>query len=112
VYPRDPDLAARLAASQLATLEQFGIAPPPTAAAPPGQAAERRDIDSLLCAAADAMNGPPRAVRPIVTAAFVRARDMGLTVEAVAAALLVSENAEKPAIGPAQGPAPTENQPT
>jgi hypothetical protein len=92
VHAKDPDLAARIAASQMATLEQFGIAPPsPPPAAPPvaqsSSAPSSRDLDSLLCAAADAMNAPPRAARPVIVAAFVKARDLGLSIEAVATAL-------------------------
>ncbi len=47
--------------------------------------------DSVVCAAADAMNLPPRALRPALLAAFKRAHTLGLSVEAVKAWLESSE---------------------
>ena len=41
-------------------------------------------IDSVVRAAADAMGVTPDAIRPAVAAAFERARDAGLDVQAVA----------------------------
>ena len=92
VYPKDPALAARIAASQRTTLADFGVAlppppPQPVSSPPPPRAVSPRAADSVVCAAADAMNAPPRVARPVVEAAFACAREMGLSVEAVAAAL-------------------------
>jgi hypothetical protein len=44
-------------------------------------------VDSVVCAAAEAMSLSPQATRPSVLAAFARARDAGLTLAAVVAAL-------------------------
>jgi hypothetical protein len=107
VHPKNPELAARIAAWERVTLVDFGIAPPPprpppaaalpppVAALPPARAVSPRDADSVVCAAADIMNVPPRVARPVVAAAFARAREMGLSVEAVAAALQASKPADQ-----------------
>lgn len=58
-------------------------------------------VDSVICAAAEAMSLPPQTVRPAIVAAFVRARDARLTTEAVAAAL--SPPKTVPATGKGEG---------
>jgi hypothetical protein len=45
-------------------------------------------VDSVVYAACEAMEAPSRAVRPAVFAAFRRARELGLSVEAVERELL------------------------
>jgi len=40
-------------------------------------------VDSVVCAAAEAMSLSPQAIRPAVLAAFARARDAGLSLDAV-----------------------------
>ncbi|MDP8999386.1 MAG: hypothetical protein M3O46_04670, partial [Myxococcota bacterium] len=94
VYPRNPQVAARLAQAAGTSLEQLGlvVAPPPSAVPPapppsPFVASSLFTVDSITCAAADAMNMVPEAVRPGLRAAFERARDLGLSVADVAAAL-------------------------
>jgi hypothetical protein len=93
VYPKDPELAAQLAAAVGQSLVSLGIekpaAPPPApvvAPAPPPPPIEDI-VDSIVCAAADAMNAHPRDVRPALLAAFTRARRLGLGVETVEKAL-------------------------
>jgi hypothetical protein len=44
-------------------------------------------VDSVVCAAAEAMSLVPQAIRPAVLAAFTRARDARLTPDAVVAVL-------------------------
>jgi hypothetical protein len=44
-------------------------------------------VEAVVCAAADAMDVSPRAMRPALLAAFTRARRIGLTVEAMEKAL-------------------------
>jgi hypothetical protein len=44
-------------------------------------------VDSITCAAADAMKLLPEAVRPALRAAFERARDLQLSATEVASAL-------------------------
>ena len=81
VFPRDPALAARIAGREKETLESLGLvspAPPPPPPEPPAHMA-----DLVVCAAADALDVSPRAVRPALYAAFRRAREAGLTLEQV-----------------------------
>jgi len=104
VYAKNPKLAAELAARAQTTPQELGIAPPPPSRkapepAPAPSPPSPRAADSVLCAAADVMNLPPRSVRPALTAAFVRARELGLSVETVAAALQASEDEEPPKVG-------------
>jgi transcriptional regulator with XRE-family HTH domain len=64
------------------------LAPAPTprepAAAPaPHAPAPKHLVDAVLFAAADAVDMVPRAVTPAVVAAFTRAHELGLSIEAV-----------------------------
>ncbi|HEY3822534.1 MAG TPA: helix-turn-helix transcriptional regulator [Polyangiaceae bacterium] len=61
-------------------------APPPLPPAPPPIPA-RVLVDSVVCAAAEAMSLSPQTLRPAVLAAFARARDAGLTLDAVVGVL-------------------------
>jgi len=58
-------------------------APPPAPAPTPAPVL----VDAIVCAAAEAMALAPQAVRPALLAAFGRARDVGMTAEAVVAVL-------------------------
>jgi transcriptional regulator with XRE-family HTH domain len=58
-----------------------GPAPAPAPAPAPSQASAQDLGDAVLCAVAEASDLPPRAVRPLLYAAFERARALGLTVE-------------------------------
>jgi hypothetical protein len=91
VYPHDKQLAAELAAAASATLEGLGLvqppAPPPPPPAPPPPLPTELVVDSLVCAAAEALDVPPRTVRAAIFAAFDRARRLRLTVDDVAVAL-------------------------
>ena len=88
----DADLADEmLAAGGLQEPIAAPIAPaapdePVPAAITPALPAEYR-IDAILCAAADAIDAVPRDVKPAIVAAFVRAKQMGLSIEEVVAAL-------------------------
>jgi transcriptional regulator with XRE-family HTH domain len=94
-HPTDAALAAELAAAGGATLETLGLAapaPPPAVAAPPPPPAPpplptRLLAEAVVCAAAEELDTPPRAVRGILRAAFRRAREMHLSVEAMDDAL-------------------------
>ena len=97
-YPKDPEVAAALAAASGQTLESLGIVPPPLPAAPPpGVAAPpppkddpvktRLLVEAVVCAAAEALDASPRAVRGALFAAFACAREAGLPVETVEKAL-------------------------
>ena len=88
-----PNLAAQLAQSVGESLVSLGVvkpAPPPVVASAPGVPSPppvEDVVDSIVCAAADAMNVLPRDVRPALLAAFTRARRLGLGIEAVESAL-------------------------
>jgi DNA-binding XRE family transcriptional regulator len=106
VYPRDPQLAAEIAAACHDTLQGIGLLVPasmaPAPAPPPPPAPRPRPsplvVDAVVCAAADAMQGPPASVRPMVLAAFERAEALELTVSDVVSAL----RGEAPADGKAK----------
>jgi transcriptional regulator with XRE-family HTH domain len=81
VFPADASLAAELAEATGTTLVALGLLPPPApAAAPPAPAVPDRVIDAVVCAAAEALQVMPQAARPAVLAAFVCARELGLSV--------------------------------
>jgi hypothetical protein len=97
VYPRDPELAAVLASTLGSTLEGLGIVsppppplPPPEAAPPPPPPLPTGVVDAVVCAAAEAMELTPRAVRRGLHAAFARAQEIGLTLDAVVQVLAAS----------------------
>jgi transcriptional regulator with XRE-family HTH domain len=77
VYARDSALASEVAISVGTTVEALGLAPP-EAPAP-----IENIVDSVVCAAAEAMDALPRAIRPALMAAFARARELHLSIEDV-----------------------------
>jgi hypothetical protein len=93
VYPKDASLAGEIARAGGTTVEALGLVPAPLPpAAPPAPPVKPRPdpehiVDTIVCAASDAMNVLPEAVRPALRAAFRRARLVGLTVEEVERAL-------------------------
>ena len=108
VYPIDAPLAAKLLASEGETLESVGIvgpAPPEQPPRPP--LAPMFAVDTVVCAAAEAMSAAPQSVRPAVLAAFERAKAIGLSVEQVVSGLAQREAASalrgKPSGGDASG---------
>jgi hypothetical protein len=84
VHPRDAALASEIAAAAGEALSTIVAAPPPTVA-PVDEL--RSHVDGLVCAAAEAMNVPPAAVRPALAAAFGRARAMHMSLDAIATVL-------------------------
>lgn len=88
-YPTHPDLASRLAAQGGSSLQALGLVKPAPPA--PAPAAPLYDVqhlaDGVVCAAAEAIDLAPRAIRPALLAAFRRARQMHLTVEELENAL-------------------------
>jgi hypothetical protein len=89
VYPQSVELAGHIAAAMGTDLVSLGIAPPPLPPPPPPPppAPVEDVVDAVVCAAAEAIDVTPRAVRPALIAAFTRARRLGLGVEAVEKAL-------------------------
>lgn len=90
VHPRDPDLAADLAAAASETLESLGIV------APKEVVPSHLVVDSVVCAAADSLGVAPGPVRHALHAAFKRARALGLRMEDVEAALAPSGKPDAP----------------
>jgi hypothetical protein len=104
VYPRDAELAARIAEQVGATLESLGIVVPPppppvveplvveqaplVPCGPPAKTLGAAQlIDGIVCAAAEAMDLSPRALRPALLAAFKKALELGVTLEEAEGAL-------------------------
>ncbi|HZU81967.1 MAG TPA: helix-turn-helix transcriptional regulator [Polyangiaceae bacterium] len=87
VHPKDGQLAVEIAAAAGGTLEGLGVVRPAPAPPPAGAPDPVHIVDTVVCAAAEAMQLMPEAVRPALRAAFRRARLAGLSVEAVDAAL-------------------------
>jgi hypothetical protein len=91
VHPRDAALAAELAQHAGKTLVELGVeAPPPPEPppAPPGPPPPALPdpvhcVDTVVCAAAEAMKVMPDEIRPALRAAFRRARLARLSVELI-----------------------------
>lgn len=89
VAPHDGALAAQLARAGGAMPSQ------PAAVAPAGsktpvalQVPMSRLVEIVVCAAAEAIDAPPRTARAAIAAALVAARDLGLTSDTIIAALV------------------------
>jgi hypothetical protein len=76
VYPRDPALAAEIAAAIGQTPLSLGVATRtgPTLA---------HLLDAVVCVAAETIDVTPRSLRPALHAAFKRVRELGLSLEDV-----------------------------
>jgi hypothetical protein len=87
MFRHNPARAAELAAFGHSTLEALGlvkavgVAPPPPEPAPTPlpTLAKVHLVDSVVCAAADAANTTPRAMRPALLAALIRMQEVGLS---------------------------------
>jgi len=86
-HPRDRALAAELAAAAGHTLVSLGLEGPPAPVGLPTALSSKYLVDSIVCAAAEAMQTPPHAMRPALTAAFERAVALGMTAEDVLRAM-------------------------
>jgi transcriptional regulator with XRE-family HTH domain len=84
VYPKNASLAAEIASAGGTTVEALGLAPASPVKPRPDT---EHIVDTVVCAASDAMGALPEAVRPALLAAFRRARLVGLTMEEVESAL-------------------------
>jgi transcriptional regulator with XRE-family HTH domain len=101
LYPVDRALAAEAAAHVGETLESLGLEAPPAPPAPPIAPPKARPADGdladiVVCAAAEATDVSPRAVRSVLYVAFRRACQLGLTVEAMERALAPPDTANAP----------------
>jgi transcriptional regulator with XRE-family HTH domain len=79
VYPTDPDLARRLAMGVGRSLESLGVAVAPRLSP--------LLVDSVVSAAAEALDISPRVARPAVLAAAERAKAAGLSIDDLLAVL-------------------------
>lgn len=93
VLPKDAALAAKLADAAGTTLQALGLVPPPPPGPPP--LTPDRVVDCVVCAAAEAMDVPPSAIRAPLLAAFARARELGISVEVMEAALAAAARPAK-----------------
>jgi transcriptional regulator with XRE-family HTH domain len=106
VHPTDPSLAAELAALANETLLSLGLERPPPAPAPapapepPARSlpSDRDLVDSIVCAAAEAVATTPQAIRPALIAAFDRADSVGLAIAEVRRALRSQPAPKSPAV--------------
>jgi hypothetical protein len=91
VHPRDPDIARRLAAAMGQTLESLGLvaraAPPPVQAPAEPSPLMPLLVESVVAAAAEALDVSPRVARPAVLAAVERAKAAALTLDDLLAVL-------------------------
>ncbi len=95
VFPKDPELAGRVAQRAGTTLEALGLVAAAPLAGVGTRAAEQvkaapphpRLADSVVYVAADILNLTPRAARPAILAAFKRAGELGLSVAMITEAL-------------------------
>jgi transcriptional regulator with XRE-family HTH domain len=97
VRPKDSSLAAELDAAAgrpppaPLPLPPVVVAPPPAAPAVPPHVL----VDSIVCAAAEAMSLTPQAVRPAIVAAFKRASEAAISPHAVYAVLAPTEGSRE-----------------
>lgn len=98
VHAGNRPLAARFAALAGKSLVELGLeapapAPPVPRALTSPELTRAKLLDAVVCAAAEAMDASPRAVRPALLAAVRCAREVGLSLEAMDAMLTESQRA-------------------
>jgi hypothetical protein len=91
LYAKDAALATQIADVIRETPASLGIVEPalPSPVGPPPRPRPPTEliVESIVCAAAEALAVPPATVRPALRAAFQRAKAMELTVDEVDAVL-------------------------
>ena len=88
VHPRDPALSADLAKAGQTTLAALGLAPPAGSQGHSlGSADLKHVVDSVVCAAVDASGVASVPTRAGLLAAVVRAKALGLSLDALQAGL-------------------------
>jgi len=105
LYAKDAALATQIADVIRETPASLGIVEPalpsPVGAPPRPRPPTELIVESIVCAAAEALAVPPATVRPALRAAFQRAKAMELTVDEVDAVL--SPQAPPKANGASEG---------
>jgi transcriptional regulator with XRE-family HTH domain len=100
LHTKDADLAGHIATRHGQTLESLGVvvhsAPEPPARVEVARPTSALLVDSVVCAAADAMSTAPDSIRPALLAAFTRAAALELTATDIAKALTPSPSTPKP----------------
>jgi len=93
----DAGLASRLAGAGTGGRQGgFGVAAPARPTSPGAGVLETRLMaDAIVCAAAEALDASPRPVRRALLAAFARARDTGLALDAIETALARADTQDK-----------------
>jgi hypothetical protein len=86
VFPVKPELAGEIAALAGTTLEDLGVAVATPVSSRPRPRVDLI-VDTVVCAAADAMGTTPEAIRPALRAAFRRANAAEFTLDELDAAL-------------------------
>jgi transcriptional regulator with XRE-family HTH domain len=86
-HPHDVALAAHLAQQAGKTLASLGLVGSSPVSAGASALSPKHLVDSIVCAAAEAMQAPPHTMRPALTAAFERAIALGMTAEDVLRAM-------------------------
>ena len=86
-HPHDVALAAHLAQQAGKTLASLGLQGASAVSVRGATLTAKHLVDSIVCAAAEAMQTPPHTMRPALTAAFERAIALGMTAEDVLRAM-------------------------
>ncbi|HTQ46580.1 MAG TPA: helix-turn-helix transcriptional regulator [Polyangiaceae bacterium] len=94
VYPRNRALAEQIASGLKESLVTLGIEAPPAPPPPPPPPPPGRPyppsgdlVDSVVCAAAEAIAVTPQSIRPALVAAFDRFASVGLSLDEMRAGL-------------------------
>jgi hypothetical protein len=98
VYPHSRAVAAEIASEMGETLVSLRLEAPDAAAAspPPRPAPSLSDlVDSVVCAAAEAVAMSPQAIRPALVAGFERVASLSLSVDDVRGVLRPSSGKKK-----------------
>jgi hypothetical protein len=89
VAPHDGALASQLARAAGVVTQESTVSPAaPAAATATLDVPVARLVEVVVCAAADAIDAPPRTARAAIAAALVSARSLGLSIDAIIAALV------------------------
>jgi hypothetical protein len=92
LYPQNPDLALKIARPLKIDLSDLIAA---AQATPPARSAGGEHAALILLAACDALDKPPREVRPVLAAIFRKARELGVDLDQLAKLLAEGDGAKR-----------------